>query len=308
MSPITLPIDPLTLPRLFPQDELHVTYFPEEQNLDRVAQRARETLACAGTRVLGGLYHITDGGPRPRADVLDFGDADFDARLAAKLARDAALGCEYITFQVHLPPRHADTGGEYRSDTRYIEQTATRLAQLQHACHRAGLNFYVETHIERVSEDLAAFAAMLALAPPMEVNADISHLNYRGITRGAAVETVLSRAGHMHQRMARRFGDLSAAVPDPHTDWSTRGLTYQAWQSAQRALAGGLSSRTICGEAGPIHLVQDALGEDAALVPLWRKMARHADALARAAEPDVALDNPFAQPAASSVTGEAGET
>lgn len=31
------------------------------------------------------------------------------------------------------------------------------------------------------------------------------------------------------------------------------------------------------GESGPIHLVKDALGLDAKLVPLWRAMARYAD-------------------------------
>ena len=31
------------------------------------------------------------------------------------------------------------------------------------------------------------------------------------------------------------------------------------------------------GESGPMHLVKDALGLDAKLVPLWRAMARYAD-------------------------------
>ena len=31
------------------------------------------------------------------------------------------------------------------------------------------------------------------------------------------------------------------------------------------------------GESGPMHLVEDALGLDAKLVPLWRAMARYAD-------------------------------
>lgn len=34
----------------------------------------------------------------------------------------------------------------------------------------------------------------------------------------------------------------------------------------------------IMGETGPMHLVKDALGLDAKLVPLWRAMARYADA------------------------------
>ena len=39
-----------------------------------------------------------------------------------------------------------------------------------------------------------------------------------------------------------------------------------------------LCRSVIMGESGPIHLVQDALGLDAKLVPLWRAMARYADA------------------------------
>jgi hypothetical protein len=39
-----------------------------------------------------------------------------------------------------------------------------------------------------------------------------------------------------------------------------------------------LRRSVIMGESGPIHLVQDALGLDAKLVPLWRAMARYADA------------------------------
>ena len=86
----------------------------------------------------------------------------------------------------------------------------------------------------------------------------------------------------MHQRMARRFGDLSVEVPDPAADWDGNGVTRQAWDMSCRALVhGGLSSRTICGEAGPIHLVRDALSTDASLVPLWRKLARFADAQAK---------------------------
>jgi hypothetical protein len=46
-------------------------------------------------------------------------------------------------------------------------------------------------------------------------------------------------------------------------------------------LHGGPSSRTICGETGPLHLVSDTLTQDAALVPLYRAMARYADAAAQ---------------------------
>ena len=112
----------------------------------------------------------------------------------------------------------------------------------------------------------------------------------------------------MHQRMCRQHGDLSANVlnDDPAADWDAKGVTWQAFEYAKPALAGGLSSRcvqpqlrsigasspaagccplkpvlcgsVIMGESGPLHMVKDALGLDAKLVPLWRAMARYADA------------------------------
>jgi hypothetical protein len=60
-------------------------------------------------------------------------------------------------------------------------------------------------------------------------------------------------------------------------DWEAKGVTYLAFDYAKPALVGGLSSRVIVGESGPMHLVTDALGLDAKLVPLWRAMAAYAD-------------------------------
>ncbi len=50
---------------------------------------------------------------------------------------------------------------------------------------------------------------------------------------------------------------------------------------------GGLSSRCIVGEAGPMHLVTDALGLDAKLVPLYRAMAAYGK------DPTADTPNPF---------------
>ena len=82
----------------------------------------------------------------------------------------------------------------------------------------------------------------------------------------------------MHARMARQHGDLSADVPDPVADWEAKGVTYQSFEYYKPALEGGLSSRVIVGESGPMHLVTDSLTLDAKLVPLWRAMAEYADA------------------------------
>lgn len=111
-----------------------------------------------------------------------------------------------------------------------------------------------------------------------EVNADISHYVYRAIKRGSALEKILSRVGHTHQRMAREHGDLSADVSDPEQDWTDKGLTYQAFESMRSSFKNGLSSRCIVGESGPMHLVKDAIKLDASLVPLYRLMALACDA------------------------------
>jgi hypothetical protein len=75
--------------------------------------------------------------------------------------------------------------------------------------------------------------------------------------------------------MVREHGDLSSDVPDVTSDWDAKGLTWQvaplrpahgtarlsvaapqAMESMKPALAGGLSSRCIVGESGPMHLVK----------------------------------------------------
>ena len=83
----------------------------------------------------------------------------------------------------------------------------------------------------------------------------------------------------MHQRMARTHGDLSVNVVDPIEDWNNKGVTYEAFELSARVLknGGGLSSRTISGESGPIHLCTDPLSNDAKMVPLLRAMCSVAD-------------------------------
>lgn len=272
-----------------PTEDLQFIFFPDTPNLDQVAQQAAPLLAAHKARIFGGMYHVTDGAFF-RDGVLDFNQADFEAQLQRRLRRDARLGLEYINFQVHLPPQHQDTGGEYRQDLPYLQRTAERLSLLHRLCHAEGLNCYIETHVERVSEDVPAFAELLRLATePLEVTCDFSHYLSRGITRGTAYEAVVDRCNHLQVRLARRFGDLSAHVADLHSDWAAGGPSFQVFQASQRALRGGLSSRVIGGETGPLHLVQDTLEQDARLIPLLRLLARTADAQAQLADPA----NPF---------------
>ena len=64
------------------------------------------------------------------------------------------------------------------------------------------------------SEDVQAFQEIMQRCPVFfEVNGDLSHYIYRGIWQGAALEEILSRVGHLHQRMAREHGDMSADIP-----------------------------------------------------------------------------------------------
>jgi hypothetical protein len=152
----------------------------------------------------------------------------------------------------------------------------------------AGLNFYVETHIDRLSEDPEAFCKIFDRAPYFEVNADISHYNYRGITKGPHLARINERVNHCHQRMARQHGDLSSdlnvhfstvgAIGDAEADWAAKGVTWQAMESMKPGFQGGMSSRVVVGESGPAFSVKDACALDAKLIPLYRHMAEYADA------------------------------
>jgi len=120
-----------------------------------------------------------------------------------------------------VPPQYLNTGGMYRDDEQYLRRVAQDIARLQEACFEQGLNFYVraaapclsfsavpgsfpglawrcqaslrrrgaaqvETHMDRVSEDLGAFVKVMEYCPVyFEINADISHYNFRAITQGS---------------------------------------------------------------------------------------------------------------------------
>src|SRR5690606_3403510 len=113
-------------------------------------------------------------------------------------------------------------------------------------------------------EDPAALCRILDMAT-VELNGDMSHFLARGYMRGPHVERSMAHLGHTHVRMARMYGDLSAVVEDPAADWANSGVTWQMFDFMKAGLEGGLSSRTISGETGPMHLVKDTLTQDAAL-------------------------------------------
>jgi len=266
-------------------------YYPDYLGDDHVVCAVQAACAQTGLQVIGSLLHITDGGPPlgPSSYTgLDFNSPTFWQQLKKVLSREKLIGSEYATFQIDLPVHHKGTGGAYRSDDAYLRLSAERVHGMQQVCFELGLNFYVETHVDRISEDPEAFCKIFDYCPSyFEVNADISHYLYRNIHRGAHFERIMERVGHTHQRMARKHGDLSSdvgvhmdtigKVGDPVTDWDAKGVTWQAMQAMSPALQKGLSSRVIIGESGPALAVPDALELDTKLVPLWRAMAKVAD-------------------------------
>jgi|GEM_PF-6750485 len=236
--------------------------------------KTRRALDKAGLRNFGTTLHLTDEAMR-RLHWLDWCQEQF------KLIED--LGGEYVSYQLFIHPDYANTGGDYREDEAYLKWCAGIVTELRQATWDAGFNFYLEVHVDRITEDPAGCCRILDMAA-CELNGDMSHYLARGFTRGKHVERVLKHVNHAHVRMARQYGDLSAAVTDPAADWDAKGVTWQAFQFMKPALANGLSSRTIAGETGPMHLVKDTLTQDAALVPLYRAMARYADASAQGIE------------------------
>lgn len=241
-------------------------YFQNE-SLPVVAARARAALEKAGLRVFGATLHVGDD----RMRKLHWIDG---IRDEIKLVQD--MGGEYASFQIGLHPDYLSTSGIYREDEEYLEECARNVAEMRQAAWELDMNFYVETHIDRITEDPQAFARILEMAT-CEVTGDLSHYLYRAFTKGKYVKAILARMGHTHVRMCRTHGDLSANVPDPKADWDAQGVTFQMFQFMKEGLAGGLSSRTIVGESGPMHLVTDTLTLDASLMPLYRAMAHYAD-------------------------------
>jgi sugar phosphate isomerase/epimerase len=245
-------------------------YFPSDSPAV-AARRARAEVERAGLRVFGATLFVRDAqlrGLRWLDGIVE------EMRLIGE------LGGEFASFQFDIHPDYYNTAGLYREDEEYLRWCAGIVAKLRENAWKLGLNFYLEIHVDRITEDPAALCRLLDLAT-CELNGDMSHFLSRGFTKGRYVERALSLLGHTHVRLARKYGDLSAAVADPKADWEAKGLTWQLFEFMKPGLQGGLSSRTISGETGPMHLVTDTLTQDAALVPLYRAMARYADASAQ---------------------------
>jgi hypothetical protein len=245
-------------------------YFPGDSPAV-VASKARRQAEKAGLQVFGATLFVKDAQLRTLHRMDSIVE---DMKLIQE------LGGEFASFQFELHPDYYHTAGAYRDDEEYLRWCADTVAELRDNTWKLGLNFYLEIHVDRITEDPAALCRLLDLAT-CELNGDMSHFLARGYMKGTYVQRALAHLGHTHVRLARLYGDLSAAVSDPKADWETKGLTWQLFQFMKAGLQGGLSSRTISGETGPMHLVTETLTQDAALVPLYRAMARYADASAQ---------------------------
>ena len=68
--------------------------------------------------------------------------------------------------------------------------------------------------MDRLSEDPVGFVRIMDACPVhFEVNADISHYNYRAIKKGVALKRILARVGHTHQVRLVRRDAAPAGVP-----------------------------------------------------------------------------------------------
>ncbi len=250
--------------------EAYQRYFPDV-SLPVLAKKAQAALDKHGLVNFGATLH-------PGDDVMR--QLNWIDQYHTTLDFISDVGGQYASYQVFLHPDYLNTGGDYREDARYLQWCAQRVAELRQLTWDHGLNFYLEVHVDRITEDPAALSRILEMCT-CELNGDFSHFIARGYLKGKHIDNARKLMGHTHVRMARTYGDLSADVPDPKQDWAERGVTWSMFQFMMPALAGGISSRAIIGETGPMHLVKDTLTLDAKLVPLYRAMARYADASAQ---------------------------
>ena len=146
-----------------------IPWFPQGTPHAERVRRVREVAARTGIPVVGCTYCI--GGrsafesPADGYWNLEFSDVDFFERFRQRLRNDKDYGVEYASFQIHLAEEHLETGGSYRDDPEYLQLCADRIATLQRICFEEGVNFYVETHVLKVSEDVFAFAEIMRRAP-----------------------------------------------------------------------------------------------------------------------------------------------
>ena len=251
-------------------------------SLLEAARRTREAADKYGMRVFGCLYHSLAWQWEDEAAYMEWLESHFEA--------DRILGAEYVTYQVFLSDKYMGCGSDYTDDGAYMAECARQVEVLRARTHAAGFNFYLETHVDRITQDPRA-VCMLLDSVDVELNGDLAHYITLGIRGGRSFERTMAAVSHIHARMARVYGDLSVGPEDPERDWLDRGVTWSFFNYARPAMRGGLTSRVIVEETGPAFEVADAIGAGARLVPLMRALAAWCDNEA-AGRPNPALDTP----------------
>eukprot|EP01084_Bolivina_argentea_P051139 94058_1 len=254
-----------------------------------IAKEIKEKFDKYGLKIFGVLLHS-------KSEHWDKQNVDkYLSDLRESLQYNKAMGAEYVTFQIWLPEKYLYGDGSYRNNNKLLEEYINRIGILQSICYENELNFYVETHVGRLSEDPEAFVKIMnGYNGSFEINGDLSHYICRGMLSGPFVDEILSKMEHTHVRMARVYGDLSVDVIDPIKDWNDEnGVTQTYWKFTKKGFKNGLSSRVIVGEAGPMHLVDDALKQDKKMVPLLKSMAKYCDLQAQTNNFDKQNFNPF---------------
>jgi len=167
-------------------------YFPGQSHA-AIASQVRRRLEQAGLQNFGATLHTGDDAMRALGWLTGQKDQ-------MKLIQDT--GGEFVSYQINLHPGYLHTGGAYREDEEYLKFCADRASELRAAAWEQGMNFYLEVHVDRITDDPAATCRILQLAT-CELNGDLSHLLSRGITQGKYVDTMLKHMGHTHVRMSR---------------------------------------------------------------------------------------------------------
>lgn len=256
--------------------EMTIQFFKERYypnfSLENVAEKVRKSANSYGIQIFGANIWWCFDFPEQNWTAF-LREMHEEARLTKK------MGGEYLTFQMWISPKYIDTAGTYRNDNAYLKKCAQRIVDLHILTSSFDLNCYIETHVQRISEDPEAFCKIMDLCEiDFEINGDLSHYIFRSFRNDfPEMKRILKRMGHTHQRLCRQFGDLSINIKDLNQDWLNRGATWQAFQFTKPGLIGGLSSRVICGESGPMHEVKDPLTLDAMLVPFYKFLCKYAD-------------------------------
>eukprot|EP01059_Diplonema_ambulator_P026481 TRINITY_DN4376_c1_g1_i1.p2 TRINITY_DN4376_c1_g1~~TRINITY_DN4376_c1_g1_i1.p2 ORF type:complete len:390 (+),score=133.15 TRINITY_DN4376_c1_g1_i1:2070-3239(+) len=251
-------------------------------SLEETARNVREVADKYGMKIFGSLYHSLEWQWKDEKAYI--------AYIREQMAADKILGSEYATYQVFLSDEYMGCGSDYTDDTAYMTECVRRINVLKKETLAAGLNFYLETHVDRITQDPRAVCRFLDKTS-FEMNGDLAHYITLGLRSGASLERTLATINHMHVRMARMYGDISVGPENPERDWDDRGVTWTHFNYAIPAMKGGLSSRVLVEETGPIHEVSDPLTAGAKLLPLLRAMAKWCDNEARG-HPNPSLVSP----------------